>query len=284
MQQNRTGNASLPGQMHLNRRSLLGGVHAGAEFIGEDDADAGAVFEGAELFEAFGLFEAAGRPGDELEEEAALEAVDAEVAVAAGPGLGIALVGQGAAAEVKRVAMRVEDDFDDVWIADLRGVLDGSGGGDHFDGGIIAQSAGEFVDEGRGDERFIALHVDDDAVIGEGLGGLGDAIRAAGVIGISKDGFGSERSGGLSDAGIIGGNDHVVDLCALLAALPDVLDEWFSGDEVKRLAGKAGGTPAGGDGDEGARGVGGGHGDRRKVRGRWNGAEGGARADLLDSP
>jgi hypothetical protein len=31
---------------------------------------------------------------------------------------------------------------------------------------------------------------------------------------------------------------------------------------VKRLAGEAGRTPAGGDGDEGARGVGGGHGDK----------------------
>ncbi len=63
--------------MRLNGVGLLAGVHAGREFVRQDNAQPGAVFQGAELFQGLGQLQARGRPGDKLMEEVALEAVDA---------------------------------------------------------------------------------------------------------------------------------------------------------------------------------------------------------------
>ena len=41
----------------FDERSVLGGIDAEAGALREEDADAGTVFEGAELFELFALFE-----------------------------------------------------------------------------------------------------------------------------------------------------------------------------------------------------------------------------------
>lgn len=158
--------------------------------------------------------------------------------------------------------MGVENDFYDIWIADLRGVLDGRSSGDHLHGWIIAQATRELVNQARGDKWLIALHIDDDAVVWKRLRGLGDAIRAAGVIRVGKYRLSSERRGDFSDAGIIGSDNDVVDLLAFLAALPDMLDERFASYEMKRFAREAGAAPACWDGDESAGRVSGGQSDR----------------------
>lgn len=240
------------GKLALDGICLLAGIDTGREVIGEDDAEAGAVFKGTELLEGLGLLKPRGRPGDELEEEVALEAVEAEVAVMLGVRAGIAHEREGRAGEVERVAIHIEDDFDDIGVGDQGRVMNRRGGGDHADAGIALQGEGELVDEGRGDEGFIALDIDDGAVLGEGLGGLGDAVGAAGVVEGGEDGFGAETGGGLDDALVICGDDDVVHGTALLATLPDVLDERLAGDEVEHLARESGRSPAGRNGNEGA--------------------------------
>jgi hypothetical protein len=70
------------------------------------------------------------------------------------------------------------------------------------------------------------------------------------VVRIRHDHKGIEPAGGIGDALVIGGNDDFIHLLALAAALPDVLDERFSGDEVERLAWEPGGAPARGNDDE----------------------------------
>lgn len=239
-------------EMLFDGLCLLGCVHSGAEFIREDDTDACTIFEGSELLEGLGLLQTARGPGHKLKEETALKAVDAEVPVATRPGLWIPHKGQRTAAKVERVAMGIEDDFDDIRISDLGGVVDGSCGGDHLYAGVITQRSGQLIDQGRRDERLVALYIDEDSVVGKGCGGLGDTVGATGVIGVGEDRFGSEGGCCLGDSDIIGRDDHVVDLLALLAALPDMLNERFSGDEVQRLAWEAGRAPAGRNGDEGA--------------------------------
>ena len=67
-----------------------------------------------------------------------------------------------------------------------------------------------------------------------------------------QDKFRPKSSRSLRNPRVIRGDDHVVDLPALLAALPDVLHQRFAGDEVERFAWEAGGTPAGRNGYEGA--------------------------------
>lgn len=239
-------------ELLLDGVGLLTGIDSGGEVLGEDDAEAGAVFHGAQLLQRLGLLKAGGRPGDELEEEVALESVDAEVAEVLGVGGGVSDEGQGGAGEVKGVAIHIEDDFDDIWIGHLGSIMDGGSGGDHADAGIALQSEGELVDEGRGDEGFIALHIDDGVVLGKGLGGFGDAVGATGMRWRGEDGFGSEGCGGLDDAFVVCGDDDVIDGAAFLAALPDVLDEGFPGDVMEHLSRESSRSPASGNGDEGA--------------------------------
>jgi hypothetical protein len=65
-----------------------------------------------------------------------------------------------------------------------------------------------------------------------------------------EDGFGTEVGGGLDDALVICGDDDVIHGTALLATLPDVLDERLAGDEVEHLARESGRSPAGRNGNE----------------------------------
>ena len=97
-------------------------------------------------------------------------------------------------------------------------------------------------------------------MVREGIRRFGDAVSATGMLGSSEDKTGTESCGGFCNANVICGDDHVVDLPALLATLPDVLNERFAGDEVERLAWEAGGTPAGRNGYEGMGRVGSGQG------------------------
>ena len=54
-------------------------VYAEGVMVGSDDVNCGTVLEGAKLFELFGSLEGGGSPTDELHEEIAPVAVDADV-------------------------------------------------------------------------------------------------------------------------------------------------------------------------------------------------------------
>lgn len=231
--------------MLLNGCGLFRGIDAWGKLIGEHHPQRNAVFNCPELLQGFGQFKARWRPGDKLKEKTALESVDAQMAVKTDSGDGAAHIGQGRAGEIKRITLHIKDHFDDVGITHLGFFQDRRCGGDHADLRFAAQNHGEFIDQRRGNERFIALDVDDGAMIGERACSLCNAISAARVIRGSQDSPGSERSGGLSNAFIIRGDDDVIDFTTVLAAFPDVLDERFTGDEVERLAWEAGGSPAG---------------------------------------
>ena len=172
---------------------MFGGVDAWA-VVGSDDAmDGGVVFEGAELFEAFGDFEWAGWPLDELVEEGAAVAVDAHVTPEGEVGDVGARVWDGAAAEVEGAAGAAEDALYDVRVFEEGGVVERVDGGDHAGGWVaVAEEAGDVVDEGWVDERFVALDIDDVEVVGEGVGGFGDAVGAALVVWGSHDDFCAE--------------------------------------------------------------------------------------------
>lgn len=78
------------------------------------------------------------------------------------------------------------------------------------------------------------------------------AIRSVplGVIGPSHPGIRPEGVGGGKNSFIIRGDDHGVELMALLATLPNVLNERFPGDQFQRFAGETGGGPTGGNDGE----------------------------------
>ena len=231
--------------MFFDGGRLFKRVNAGREVVGEDDAERDAVFDGAQLLERFGLLKTRWRPGDELKEKTALEAINPQVPVVANAWVGIADEREGGAGEVKGIPFHIKDDFDDVRVGDLGLVMNGCGGGDHAHLGLAPEDDGEFINEGRGNEGLVPLDIDDGAVVRKGTGGLGDAVGAAGVVRGGEDGAGTESGGGLGDAFVIGGDDDVIHLAAVLAALPHMLHEGFPGDEVERLAWESGGSPAG---------------------------------------
>lgn len=127
--------------------------------FGDEDADGGVVFEGAELFEPFGFFEWGGGEGDEEFEEVVAVSVDSEVAVGGELGGGVATERDGGAGEVEGVVFFGEGEFDDVGVVDELGIVEGAGGGDHGEGGILAECLGEGIDEGGVEEGFVALDI-----------------------------------------------------------------------------------------------------------------------------
>ena len=162
--------SGFPDQQGFHGGGLFRGVDAGAVVGGDDAVDGSAVFQGAELFEAFGEFQRGWGPGDELIQKGAAVAVEAHVAVTGEARLRISGIGQGAAAEVEGAAGVIQHRFDDIGVVLEGGVVQGVDGGDHADAVIGSEAGGEFADEGRGDEGFVALDVDE--VGGGGVVGL----------------------------------------------------------------------------------------------------------------
>lgn len=84
----------------------------------------------------------------------------------------------------------------------------GSGG----DGavGVVAQVRCHVVDQRWGDQRFVALHVDDDGVIGQPQHGghFGQTVGAGCVVGTREHGFHVMLHAGVGDRRCIGGNHH----------------------------------------------------------------------------
>ena len=74
----------------------------------------------------------------------------------------------------------------------------------------LGQGLGHGVDQRGRDEGLIALHVDDQRLVGQlqGLHGLGQAVAATGMVAAGGQAVDAVRGAGLSDAGVIGGDDH----------------------------------------------------------------------------
>ena len=213
--------------------------------FGEMDADGGPVFEGAKLFEAFGLFERRRGEGDKALEEVNAVAVDAKVAVGRKGGDVAATIGDGGAGKVESGVEAVEGEFDDVGIGNEFGVIEWTPGGDHGEGLILAEGAGEGIDEGRFEEGFVALDIDD---VGGGLalfGRFGDAVGAGGVIGTGANGTGSDGVAEGGDAVVVGGDDEFIEFLAEGDAFENVLEEGLAKKGVAGLSGEAGRGPAG---------------------------------------
>jgi len=158
------------------------GVDAYGVEGGGFDVDVDVVFEEAELFEAFGLFEGAGGQGGEALECGFAVRVEAYVfpVLRSGVVLRVSVVWDGGAGEVEGSAVGGGDYFDGVWVGYVFGSAEDFEGGD-FD--VRLREGSEEGGEVLGfEEGFVALDVDVD--VGVNLLGYGvDAVGAAGEIG-----------------------------------------------------------------------------------------------------
>lgn len=231
----------------LQGGGLLRGIDAGAVLMSDDAVDGGAVFESAELFEPFGEFEKGGRPGYELLEKGAGVAVEPHVPPRGNVRVGIPLKGERAAAEIEGPAGVVEDGFDNIGIVLKRRIVKRVDGSDHADRRIGGEAGGEFTDKSRGNQRFVALNVDEVGGGGVVQGGLGESISATGVIPGSEDSFGPKSGSGVHNARVIGGDEHAGKAWAGHATAPRAFNQGLPGNEVQRFARKTGGAVTGGD-------------------------------------
>jgi hypothetical protein len=224
------------------------GVDADGVEFGGFDVDVDAVFEEAELLEALGLFECAGRQGGEALECGFAVGVEADVLpilrccdVA---GLSVAVKGDGGAGEVEGAAVGGGDYFDCVGVGDVLG------GAADFEGGDFDVRTGEGMEE-RGEvlgfeEGFVALDVDVD--VGGDL--LGDGVNAVGAAGQGGGGELDRPVVLMTEVGYffgVGGDDDSVELGAGAGGFEDPGEHGAAGDGAKDFTGEAGRGKARGD-------------------------------------
>jgi len=181
-----------------------------------------------------------------LEEIGAI-AVDSKVAVGwESRGLAAA-IGDGGAGEVEGILVGIEDQFDDVGIGKESTIIKGATGGDHGEALIVAKLAGEGIDEGGIEERFVTLNVNN---VGSGMapgGGFSDAVGASGVIGAGADGTGIDGFAEADNAVVVCCDDQFIKFPAPGSSFKNVLKERFSEEGMEGLSGEAGRGPAGRD-------------------------------------
>ncbi len=225
-----------------------GDVYAYGVVHGFDYVHAEAVFQPAELLELFDAFQFAGREGGKFEEGVAAIAIEADVFPVLG-GYAVACVahpGDGGTGKIERLAVEIQDDFDDVGIHDFAGESDGRARGGELDGVVIGHGGGYGVNRARVYEGLVALHVDID-VCRDVSGDFGDAVSPSTVIGASQDGFAAEGFDGGLDAVVFGGDDDARREAGQTDVLNDVLNHGLASDRRERLTGKARGGVARGD-------------------------------------
>lgn len=197
------------------------------------------------MLEGFGLFQRRWRPGDEGFEKIAAVAIDAFVSEDLEVFHCVTEIGKRRAGEVKGVTVEFEDDFYDVGIRHDRIVrIERIGGRDHVQTWISAEGCRELIDEFGVDERFVALDIENVCGLGNALDGLGESVGSGGMIRRGHHRFAAEMGDGFCNAFVIGCDDDFRKFRGEFTAFPNVLDEWFTSDEVKRFSGEAGGAPA----------------------------------------
>ena len=115
----------------------------------------------------------------------------------------------------------------------------------HLLGRVGQERGDQRIDGRRIEQRFVALHVDDD-VAGQLGGELGQPVGAAEMIGTRQAGDAAEALDGVDDPLVVGGDDHRVDV-GLRGPTVDVLDHRTAGDVSERFSGESRGLVAGGD-------------------------------------
>jgi hypothetical protein len=229
-------------------------VDADGVVVGGFDVDVDVVFEEAELLEALGLFEGAGRQGWEALERRFTVPVEADVLpiLRGGAFAGITVVRDGGAGEVEGAAIGGGDYFDCVWVGDV------FCGAEDFEGGDLDVRLREGAEE-RGEvfgfeKGFVALDVDVD-IGGDLLRDGVDAVGAAGQIG------GGELDGPVvlpaegGDLVGVGGDDYAVELGAGAGSFVDPGKHGPAGDGAKDFTGEPRGGEARGNDAEDGRGL-----------------------------
>jgi hypothetical protein len=216
------------------------GVDADGVEVGGLDVDGDAVFEEAELLEAFGVFERAVRQGGEALEGGFAIGVETDVLPVLRCGA-VAVVWDGGAREVEGVAIGGGDDFYGVGVGDV------FGGAENFEGGDLGVRVPEGAKQGgevlRLEEGFVALDVDVDVGVDVARYGV-DAVGAAGEVGRGELDGPVVAVAEVGDFVGVGGDEDAVELRAGGGSLEDPGEHGAAGDGAEDLAGETRGGQA----------------------------------------
>ena len=226
----------------LCSRKVVGRVDADGFDIGEADADAIAVLQPTELFEALGLFERRGRQLRDFAKDLAAVGVEADVLqegeffepVAA---VDAAHEGNDAAREIECETVVVEHDFRRIF------VFDGFHRGERLAerGDLrrrVVELAAKFLDLRGLDEGFVALHVDDDVGLrADGRDGFLNAVGAAAMVRGSHHGASAEAFHFTENPLVVGSDKNFFDDLGNLSV--NALNHGFSAEQGQWLAGEA---------------------------------------------
>ena len=226
---------------------LLGSVESHGLIVGHNNPDTGAVFEGAELFQLFGLLELTRRPLDELLEKVAVVSVESHVPQG-NKGVGFApKVWEGAPGEVEGESLAISDNFYDVRILELSKVGHWVGSSNHLEVGMRLHRLCQGVDESRRYKGFVSLNVDYVAESGMALNRFRDPVRSGEVIRRGHGYLCSEGEGFLLNPRIISGDEQQIELFTLFHPLEYVSQKALTREEMEGFSGEARGSPSGGD-------------------------------------
>ena len=157
---------------------------------------------------------------------------------------GVAGIGNDGTGEVQGVSVTGKGHFDNVRVVQILPGADGAGDGGHGEGFVRDQGFRQPVNQGRVNERFVPLNIDDMGGGRERTYRFRQAVTAAGMVRRGHDGPGSKGYGGVKNALVVRGDGDGVQAGTAADAFPYVLDKRFSCNGMKGLARKSGGTPA----------------------------------------
>jgi HAD superfamily hydrolase (TIGR01549 family) len=235
-------------QYGLCASEVFGSVNGNSIVINADHADADAVFDKSQHFNALGLLDRARRQLGKCSQTFACEAIEAKLSKV--DRVGSARVRDGLSGERQCLTVASQRHLDDI-VVDYRGrIRDRRVGVDSHHAGVlfVDQCRDHGVDRAGRYEGLVALNV----YISVGvklLYAFGDSICA------SRMGAGHHRphiklTADRRDSVVIGGDHHVIGEPCLTALVMNVPHERFARQEYKRFSGKPAGFIATGDDDD----------------------------------
>ena len=171
--------------------------------------------ERAQLLQRFGFFKWCLRQFRKLLEKRHAVGVDADmvqrrsrVRLQCGCGVigrSVAPAGNGRTAEIQRQLLCIAHDLDDVGVVPIVPRAQRMGCRGHGGRGCVGQLLGNGSRQGRVDQRFVALYIDDNGLIRQLQQGAGlrQPIAAAGMLGAGEDGFHAKICAGMHDARVV---------------------------------------------------------------------------------
>ena len=217
-----------------SRRIILRGKHL----------DGCAVFERAQLLQGLGLLQWRGRPSDKTFKKPTAVCIDALVPQNRQAFHCIAEKRERGAREIERPSVQRRHHLHHIRVLHRRvGYSKRVGRSRHVQTRITRDSFRQLIDQRRINQWLVALDVDDVGRLWNSAHCLRDPVGARRVFHRGHHRLAAERDHHLADPLVIRRNENLVQTITLLAAVPNVLDQRFSRNPMKRLSRKTSRSP-----------------------------------------